>query len=100
MFRRKATVPRPLEQWFNDITVVTRLREILNDPVYQLACATLTQAAQPTYSGIVSATGNSERICWLGGYIDFQRDLEKLTKAPTTRNAVPEEWAHIEPIQD
>lgn len=93
---RKVTAPKPLEHWFNDITAVTRLREILDDPIYQLACATLTNAAQPTYSSIVASSGNNERICWLGGYNDFYRDLQKLTKAPTTRNNVPEEWSHID----
>lgn len=93
---RKVTAPKPLEHWFNDIAAVTRLREILDDPIYQLACATLTQAAQPTYSNIVSVSGNNERLCWLGGYVDFHRDLQKLTKAPTSRTNVPDEWSHIE----
>jgi hypothetical protein len=96
MFPRKATVPKPLEHWFNDIVAITRLREILDDPILQLACATLTNAAQPTYSSIVGSSGNNERICWLGGYTDFYRDLQKLTKSPTSRNSVPEEWSHIE----
>jgi len=93
---RKITTPKPLDHWFNDIAAVTRLREILDDPIYQLACATLTQAAQPTYSSIIAGGNNNERICWLGGYVDFYRDLQKLTKAPTARSTVPEEWSHIE----
>ena len=93
---RKVTVPKLLDHWFNDITAVTRLREILDDPIYQLACATLTNAAQPTYSAIISGAANENRLCWLGGYTDFYRDLQKLTKAPASRNNVPEEWSHIE----
>lgn len=96
MFFDKPVVPKSLEHWYNDPYAVTRLREILDDPIYQLACATLTQAAQPTFSNVVSGTGNNERLCWLGGYVDFHRDLQKLTKAPTSRANVLDEWSHIE----
>lgn len=93
---RKIITPKSLDHWFKDIDAVTRLRELLDDPIFQLACATLTQAAQPTYSSIIAGSNNNERVCWLGGYNDFHRDLQKLTKAPTSRNNVPEEWSHIE----
>jgi hypothetical protein len=93
---RKVTAPKPLEHWFGDIAAISRLREIISDPVYQLACATLSAAAQPTYSSIVSGASNNERLCWLGGYSDFYRDLQKLTVSPVSKAAVMEEWSHID----
>jgi len=92
----KATVPKSLEHWFHDIAAISRLREILDDPIFQLACATLSSAAQPTYSSIIANGTNNERHCWLGGYTDFYRDLQKLTKSPVSRTGSPEEWSHIE----
>ena len=94
MLFSKPTIPKPLEHWFNDIAAVERLREILSDPIYQSACATLVQAATPTFATIVGNQSNNEKLCWLGGYTDFLRDLQKLTKAPITRQDA-EEWAHI-----
>jgi hypothetical protein len=96
MLRSKTSTPKPLDQWFNDIVSVSRLREIIEDPTFQLASATLLAAAQPSYRNLSSSEQNSLRQAWLAGYNDFANDLMKLVKAPANRNQVPEEWSHYE----
>jgi hypothetical protein len=95
MFFDKPTTPKPLEHWYQDIAAVERLREILSDPILQQASATLLQAAMPSHVNVGSGHTNNERLCWLGGYTDFLRDLNRLTKMPTTRSDVSE-WEHID----
>jgi hypothetical protein len=96
MLFSKPTVPKTLDHWFNDIAAVTRLREILEEPAFQLACASLLSAAQPSFSSIIAGEGNNEKMCWLGGYSDFLRDLQKLTKLKSKSNNNTDEWSHIE----
>jgi hypothetical protein len=90
----KATVPKPIHHWFLDPVSVNRLREILEDPVFQLAAATLMQSAAPSFTSSVGTQFNNERLCWLAGYGDFVRDLQKLTKMPVDKGGL-QEWAHI-----
>lgn len=95
MFFGKPVVPKSLEHWYNDHSAVERLREILSDPILQQASATLLQAALPSHVNVGSGPTNNERLCWLGGYSDFMRDLQRLTKMPATRSDVSE-WEHID----
>jgi hypothetical protein len=95
MFFDKPVVPKSLEHWYNDEHAVLRLREILADPILQQASATLLQAAMPSHLNVGSGQTNNERLCWLGGYTDFLRDLQRLTKMPVTRSDVSE-WEHID----
>jgi hypothetical protein len=90
----KATVPKPIQHWFLDPASVTRLREILQDPVFQLAAATLMQSAVPSFPNVVAAETNEQKHCWLAGYGDFVRDLHKLTVMPADKK-VAEGWEHI-----
>lgn len=94
MFAQKPVVPKALDHWYRDIASVERLREILEDPTFQLACASLMNAALPSFPNVVSGTGNNEKMCWLGGYSDFARDLKKLTVLPNSRSEMPE-WEHL-----
>ena len=94
MFFDKPVVPKSIDHWFNDEHGVLRLREILSDPILQQASATLLQAAMPSHLNVSSGQTNNERLCWLGGYSDFLRDLTRLTKMPATRSDVSE-WEHI-----
>jgi hypothetical protein len=96
MFRNKAIIPRKLEQWFLDAPSDLRLREVLGDPVLQLAVATLHAAVQPTARALSSSSEENERtLCVLAGYTDFIRDLEKLARFPREQAASMEEWSHI-----
>lgn len=96
MLFSKPTVPKPLEHWFNDLSSVSRLREILEDPAFELASATLLAAASPTYSNLTDTDRNAQRQAWLAGYHDFANDLLKLTKAPLSKGRNVEEWSHYE----
>ena len=91
-------VPRKLERWFQDPIMVSRLREILSEEAFQIAQATLLDAALPTYAHLNRPNEeNVLRHAWLAGYRDALRDLLALTVAPAARNRdLPEEWAHIE----
>lgn len=99
MLFAKPVPPKPLEHWFKDPVSVTRLRELLDDPVMQQASAMLLQAAMPSHQQIMSGPSNNERLCWLGGYSDFLRDLNRLTKTPATQ-ADAYEWDHVFPDPD
>jgi hypothetical protein len=95
MFFSKPTPPKPLEHWYRDPVSVARLRELLDDPVLQQACSMLLQTALPSNVNVSTGPSNNERLCWLGGYSDFLRDLNRLTKAPVSHADVTE-WAHLE----
>jgi len=101
--QHKPAIPKPLEHWFADITNVEKLREILEEPVFQTAAASLISGAQPGYGCTTTPTEiNDRRQAWLAGYNDAFRDLVKLTKAPVPRSSgtLPDEWSHIRPEQD
>ena len=93
------SLPRPLSFWFADQKSVEKLREILSDPVFQTAVATLAAAAQPAHAAIraLSPEQRSASFDWLAGYSDFVRDLEKLTRIPVQGPSLLEEWTHIAP---
>jgi hypothetical protein len=96
-------LPKSLEHWFADMTNVEKLRDLLRDPVFQTAAASLISAAQPAYACTIQPTEiNDRRQAWLAGYNDAFRDLLKLTKAPVPRagSTLPDEWSHIRPQQD
>lgn len=96
--RKKAVIPPKLSHWFANETNVTRLRELLDEPILQQAFAMLRDAAGPDYTTLVNdVESNARRHCWLAGYRDFQNDLEKLTKMPASTNPpTQEEWTHIQ----
>ena len=93
----KISLPRPLNFWFQDHKSVERLREILSDPVFRTACATLAASAQPAHSATrnLSPEQRSASFDWLAGYSDFVRDLEKLTQIPVQGTPLLEEWNHL-----
>lgn len=97
MFSRKPSLPKTLNHWYADISSVQKLRALLEDPTFKEACATLVNAALPTFSNTVSSAANNDARCWLAGYTDFVRDLEKLAKAPNDKDPYGTEWDHIEP---
>lgn len=93
---KPVSVPKTLEHWYGDMAAVARLREILEDPTFQLACASLCAAAAPNATSVTNtADHNAARLNWLAGYNDAFRDLQKLTKIPTSYSDLPEEWAYI-----
>ena len=95
--QKKPAVPIKLERWFNDLASVNRLREIVNDPVFQQAVAILKEAAGPSAAAISpDPQVNSHRLSWFAGYRDSFNDLEKLTKKTKSANPpTAEEWTHI-----
>jgi len=99
MLFRKPVIPRPLHVWFQDPLSAIRLRELVTDPVFLSACATLSALAQPTFGVSQKRTGEQRAAAfdWLSGYHDFLRDLEKLTKLPEPARhsqGLPDEWSH------
>ncbi len=95
--KKKIIVPVKLEWWFNDLKSVTRLREILEDPVLEQAIAILKEAAGPTVTSINSdPQANSHKLAWYAGYRDAFNDLEKLTRRPSSSQPHQiDEWTHI-----
>ena len=96
--KKPPAVPVKLELWFKDLKSVTRLREIVDAPVFQTAVATLKEAAGPTVTSIGSDPNeNSQRFSWYAGYRDSFNDLEKLTKQPNSGPKIEtNEWTHIQ----
>lgn len=99
MFFRKPVLPKTLQHWFQDPIAVARLRELLADPVFLVACATLNAAAQPAHMATRAQSPEqlASSFVWLAGYNDFLRDLEKLTRMPDSGRTNIEEWKHITP---
>ena len=90
--------PKPIHHWFLNPVAITRLREITEDPVFQLACATLLAAAMPTrHSTSSDPERNSLAHSWLAGYRDFQNDLAALTVMPGPKGPPADEWLHVTP---
>jgi hypothetical protein len=97
MLFRKPVLPKLLRHWYQDPLAVTRLREIVSDPVFLTACATLSAVAQPAHAASRGLDGDKKAASfdWLAGYHDFLRDLEKLTHLPAEGPQSLEEWKHI-----
>lgn len=96
MPQKKINVPIPLNRWFNDIKAVEDLRLLLESEAFQTAVAILKDAAAPSYSTLSNGDLNNLRHAWYAGYGDFVKDLQKLTKLPTTQQQSLEEWTHIQ----
>ena len=97
MFRRsKPEVPKTLEHWYQDVVAVERLREIVADPVFRTAVATLLSAAQPTHRHLVAPESDARRLAWLAGYNDFADGLVTLTRRPLDQPKASDEWAHYQ----
>lgn len=97
MLFNKPTVPVPIEKWFSNPDAVDRLRVIVNDPYFQLACATLLAASLPTRASTMDPQRNVQLHSWLAGYGDFISDLNKLSRTPPRTRAEIQEWEHIAP---
>ena len=97
MLFSKPVLPKTIAHWFQDPAAVIRLREILSDPVFLTACATLSAAAQPAHMALhaLSPEKQAASFAWLAGFHDFLRDLEKLTRMPDSGRQSVEEWEHI-----
>jgi hypothetical protein len=101
MFGKKPALPRPLERWFNDPILVTRLRELLGEDAFQIAAATLLDAAQPTFASLNRpAERNELRHAWLAGYRDAFRDLKAMSTARTPRAEDSGAWEHLTDLHD
>lgn len=97
---KKATpavaLPKLLDHWFLNPESANRLRDILDDPVFQTAVATLKEAAGPTSLTLTTdQTANSNRLSWYAGYRDAFNDLAKLTKIPNNTKQTNDEWMHL-----
>lgn len=96
MRQKKISTPIPLNRWFNDVKAVQELRDLLDSEAFQTAVAILKDAAAPSYATLADGETNNLRLSWYAGYGDFVKDLQKLTKLPTTQQQVLEEWTHIQ----
>lgn len=96
MLRKKITLPVPLNRWFNDVKAVEELRAVLDSEPFQTAVAILKESASPTYGSLSDTETNNLRLSWYAGYVDFAKDLQKLTKLPSTQQQTLEEWNHIQ----
>jgi len=94
---KKPTVPIKLDRWFKDLKSVSRLQEIIDDPVLQQAIAILKEASGPTVTALdPDPQANSHKLAWYAGYRDAFNDLEKLTIRPSQTNPnQPDEWTHL-----
>lgn len=97
MLFSKPALPKLLKHWYANPQAVTQLREILDNPVFLTACATLSAVAQPAHMAThaLSPEKQAASFNWLAGYHDFLRDLEKLTRMPASDWAATPEWNHI-----
>jgi len=96
MSKNKKTLPVDLDAWFNDMSSVEELREIVNSETFQKAAATLKEAAGPSFSSLAqNPEQNALRMAWYAGYRDAFTDLAKMTKFPVSKNKAPEEWDHV-----
>jgi hypothetical protein len=93
---KKSATPKSLEHWYADMAAVERLRELLADPVLQLAVNTLCAGSAPNGTTIKRDNEtNAAAMNWLAGYNDAFRDLQKLTKLPNHLSDLPAEWSHV-----
>lgn len=93
---KKTNLPVELSQWYNDISSVEELRNILSSPVFKTAIMTLKESAGPnSHSLSDDPVKNAMRLSWYAGYRDAFSDLVKLTKFPAKKSAGVEEWDHI-----
>lgn len=96
LFKKKATVPMSLEHWYQNPTLATELRELLDKEVFKVAVATLMQANTPTGMPQNKVGSAEERLAWLAGYNDLARDLVQLTKPRAEyQELVP--WGYVKP---
>jgi hypothetical protein len=96
MLSSKPIIPQTIERWFSEPTQASILRELLENPFFEAAVATLLSAARPTFLALTDTERNAQRQAWLAGYHDFANDLLKLTKAPLTKGKNLEEWSHYD----
>ena len=87
MFAHKPILPVTIDRWFNDVNSAPRLRELVENPYFELAVATLLSAARPTFANLSDPERNSQRQAWLAGYHDFANDLiiERLNDVLTNK---------------
>jgi hypothetical protein len=98
LFNKKATIPMSLEHWYQNPTLATELRELLNKEVFKVAIATLTQANTPTGMPQNKIGSAEERLAWLAGYNDLARDLVQLTKPRAEfQELIP--WGYVKPTE-
>lgn len=97
MLFKKPAVPKSIKHWYDNPQAVIQLRELLDNPIFLTACATLSAAAQPAHMAThaLSPEKQAASFAWLAGYSDFLRDLEKLTRMPDSARQSFEEWNHI-----
>lgn len=97
MLFNKPALPKTVKHWYNNPQAAIQLRELLDNPIFLTACATLSAAAQPAHMATraLSPEARAASFDWLAGYHDFLRDLEKLTRMPESGRQSVEEWEHI-----
>lgn len=85
-----------VKRWFANQSCVERLREILEDPVFQQACAVLQAANQPVAAVRMDPAEAAARYQWLAGFNDFERGLVMLTMYPEAQHGpTPTEWDYL-----
>lgn len=101
---KKAQAPPPRlrkapteSQWFSSLENVTRLREILEDPVFIAASNLLLNGSRLSSANLFKVPALIPlKAAQIAGYNDFYRDLVSLSKAPETfRPEIPDEWEYI-----
>ncbi len=93
---RQRKAPSPA-QWFSNLENVTRLREILEDPIFIAASNLLLNSSRLDTANLFKVPAMIPlKAAQVAGYNDFYTDLEKLARAPETFNpTLPDEWSHI-----
>jgi hypothetical protein len=93
----KPALPKSIQHWYASPQAAIQLRELLDNPIFLTACATLSAAAQPAHMAThaLSPEKQAASFAWLAGYHDFLRDLEKLTRMPSEGPLATPEWDHI-----
>jgi hypothetical protein len=92
--QRKAPTPK---QWFSNLENVTRLREILEDPIFIAAANLLLNSSRLNSGNLFKIPAMIPlKAAQVAGYNDFYTDLVNLAKAPEDFNpTLPDEWSHI-----
>ena len=95
-------LPSPLNRWFKNVSNQKELREIIDNPLFLTAVASLKEHYRPHRGSIKVEDGlNSSNLAWYAGFCDAFQELEKLghptvNSQMTTTPTQNEEWTHIQ----
>lgn len=97
---KQAALPLPLKQWFVNAGNPLRLRELLDDPIFQTAVLTARDLGLPTGASVSTKDQHQLAVshAYLAGFCDFVTVLKSLTVLPV--DPLNEDgWAYVTPEQ-